>query len=177
MNYKLVVYEVVLRIRSLPENLDALWGALVGALLFLVGVPDAPLYALLVVMSIDLITKIRSLSSANGGYINATRSGVIRSRLIFRGTFDKLISYSMVICLVHMSQYFIPLFAAQLFKSMAYGFLYYVEGHSCLENMQSGAKAGSATSIVTTFLLGQWNDVFAKVIPKIIPKKDENNVV
>jgi len=166
MDLKVTMYEVMLRLKSLPEQVEAIWGALGSIVFFLIGVPDAPLFALIIVMGFDLITKIRALSANNGGYLAATNAGIIRSRTAFRGTFDKVVAYAMLIVIVHMSKYFIPEIATQLLKTMSYGFLYYVEGHSCLENMYQGAKEGSAVSTVTKFLLGQWSEIFSKYLPK-----------
>lgn len=157
-------YDVILKLKSIfyCDMWESISGSFLGFFFFLVGIPEAALYGLLVAMIFDIITKIGAISKKNGGYINATKQKIIRSRVALNGFFSKFVSYFIILALAHMTQYFVPMLAAQAFKSIVYGILFYIEGHSCLENIIEAAPEGSSVAKATRLIMFQWGDLLER---------------
>lgn len=155
LNYKMILINAYEHLKFVFTDLSSLlWGHITGTLLFLIGYPTLALYALLVLLILDIITRLRANAINNGGYIKATRLGKIHSRRLFTGFFSKLFAYSIVLSMANMTQYFIPVeMIYTAIYSISIAILAYVEIQSVLENLLEAEPEGSKNRKLYNILL------------------------
>ncbi|MFA7078265.1 MAG: phage holin family protein [Syntrophomonas sp.] len=133
------------------NHLAQLGGLLLGALCYLVD-PGAPLYALWIVLVLDLLSRLFAEAKNHGGMYQAFVGGHIRSDAMFRGTAVKIVAYFCMCVVAAQARYVFGYdAAAQLFGSIVYSILFLVELWSMAENFR---EAG-----VETFA---WISLFSK---------------
>ena len=98
--------------------------------------PDAAFMAVMILVGLDLISKLTALSVKRGGLVDAVRQGDISSKTAFAGTCVKLVAYfSLGVLAVQVRYVALSEVAATLSKTVIYGFLFMVEAISILENL------------------------------------------
>lgn len=96
-----------------------------------------PTIGLMGALILDVLSKYLAISKQNGGFWNAVRTRKISSESMWRGTYKKLISILVVmICCGLLVRFtlFLPGIASTV-TTIAYGFMFYCEVQSVLENM------------------------------------------
>ena len=137
--------------KILDNHLAQLGGFVLGAICYLVD-PGAPLYALWIIVVLDLISRLFAQAKNHGGFYLAATEGHIRSDKMFRGTAVKIVAYFFMCVVAAQAKYvFGYAAAAQLFGSIVYSILFLVELWSMAENFQ---EAG-----VETF---KWISLFSR---------------
>jgi hypothetical protein len=155
LNYKIIIMSAYEHIKfSFTDYAALLWGHLTGVLLFLIGQPNLALYAIFSLIIFDIFTRLKANAANNGGYLNATKTGAIKSRKLFQGFFSKFMAYSIVLSMANMTQYFIPV---EMIYSAVYAIvcsiLAYVEIQSVLENLLEATPEGSKNRKLYNILL------------------------
>lgn len=117
-----------------------LWSVITGSLMYLAGGPSAALSALFIVMLLDLVCKIVSLSVNSGGFFKAINAGHIRSSKMFSGTAIKFFGYYALAIVAYQLKCAgtveIATTVAELLASAIYMFLLLVEGTSVFEHLR-----------------------------------------
>jgi phage-related holin len=96
----------------------------------------APATGLGIALIIDVVSKYYAISVKNGGFFNSLKTKKITSDSMWRGTKKKIISVLVVMIICGLSIRFTPQFPqiAIGLSTIAYGFMFYREVQSILEN-------------------------------------------
>lgn len=169
---KLIMLSSIVHLKNISTNFHTqLWSCVSSLYLFLMGAPNVALNGIIVLICIDIATRLRANATKYGGYINATKTGKIKSRLVVRGLLSKLISYFVLIIIANISSYIVPLEAFSTFlTNTVYIILFLVEAQSILENLLDAEPQDSDNKKVIGFFL---NKVTVYLNSKI--KTDEEN--
>jgi len=98
--------------------------------------PDAAFMAVMILVLVDLISKLCAISMSSGGLIAAVNDGKLSSKRAFLGTVTKLIAYFCLGVLTVQVRYIAAGdTAVTLSKTAVYAFLFVVEAISILENL------------------------------------------
>lgn len=137
MEWRQVGIDTLLHIKFIATSYGThLWGSITGILLFLMGKPSAALYGLGALILIDIATRLRANAIKYGGYIQATKTGKIRSKLVVQGLMSKMIAYFSLICIGNIASYIVPIpMIHQGISSVIFTILFFVESQSILENL------------------------------------------
>ncbi|KAF0195498.1 MAG: hypothetical protein FD169_1311 [Bacillota bacterium] len=138
MDLRTIFCNVLLRLKSFPDSMNTFWGTVMGLFFFVIGLPDFLLYALIGAMAVDTLTRVRAQAVKNGGYIQATKTGAIRSRKMMTGFHSKFLAYFALMVVANMTKHVVPLHVATVFQSVVWGILFVTEAHSCVENVLEG---------------------------------------
>jgi phage-related holin len=124
---------------KLCSGLTPVIGCVWGALNYVLFPDHAFLTAFLAVwaaMLLDIATKYMALSHKGGGFRNATKTRVIDSNTLWRGTSIKLVSYLIVSILAGLSYRVTMLTQASVFMAtVIYTVIFLREAQSILENL------------------------------------------
>lgn len=141
------------------------WGVISGILCFLIGVPTAALYAVGVMMILDIVTKLRALCGNNGGWYNATKTKKIRSRALINGVVNKLVAYFIILSIAQMSKHIVSYdVVQQAISSVVYAIIFFAEALSVFENMLEAEEDGSSNIKILNMLLLKFKRETAKII-------------
>lgn len=173
MQYKQIAIDVYEHIRfSFTDIFTSIWGSITGMLLFLIGEPTYALYGIGVLMLFDIFTRLRANAINYGGWIAATISGKIKSRLLVEGLMSKLIAYFIILSIAQMSKYVVPIETAnQAISSIIYAILFFVEVQSVLENLLDAAPKDSDNHKLLSLLLFKFRKETEKFIGKDTEEK------
>ncbi|QWU14471.1 Bacteriophage holin family protein [Paenibacillus sophorae] len=148
---------------------STIWGSIVGLFLFMIGEPNLAFYAIFTLFILDIVTRVFANARKYGGYINATKTGKIRSRLAVQGMVSKLFTYFVVLSIARMITYVIPIsLLSEGLSSMILSVLLVVEIQSLFENLLD-AKPDKNTRMLLNILLLK----FRKEINKVSDVTDE----
>lgn len=153
------------RILASMETWEFFYGVFLGAFYFLLGAPTTAMIALGVTMGLDMITKSISIFKNSGGYFKATREKKFRSKLLIMGFAGKIVTYSILLMITHMSYYFFPIVIAKGAENFVYGVLFITESHSCIENLLE-SEGESKSSNAVRAILSYWKTLFEKIVPQ-----------
>ena len=111
-------------------------GVLLGAICYLVD-PGAAFAALWIAVLCDLFSRLIAEAKKHGGFYRAVKDGHIHSDKMFRGTAVKITAYFFMCVLANQSKYILMYDApAQLFSTIIYAILFWVEVWSMSENFE-----------------------------------------
>jgi phage-related holin len=148
---------------------STVWGMIVGLFLFMVGEVNTALYAIFTLFILDILTRLFANARKYGGYIQATKSGKIRSRLAVQGMVSKMFTYFIVLSIARMISYVVPIGGiSEGLSAVIFSILLAVEAQSIVENLLD-AKPDSNTERLLKILSLK----FKKEINKVADISDD----
>ncbi|OMD71243.1 MULTISPECIES: phage holin family protein [Paenibacillus] len=133
---------------------STIWGMVVGLFLFMIGEVNTSLYAILTLFVLDILTRIYANSRKYGGYIEATKTGKIRSRLAVQGMVSKMFTYFIVLSIARMISYVVPIgVISEGLSSVIFAILIMVEIQSVLENLLDAKPDKNTKKLLSLLLL------------------------
>lgn len=128
--------------KVLTNYLAQMGGIILGVICYLIE-PGMTLYALSIVILLDLFSRLVAESHQHGGFYQAAKNGHISSDKMLKGTAIKIIAYFCVCAVAAQSKYVFGYeAAAELFGNIIYSILFLVECWSMLENFEEAGIQG-----------------------------------
>jgi phage-related holin len=143
---------------------------------------NTSLYAIFTLFILDILTRLYANARKYGGYIEATKTGKIRSRLAVQGMVSKMFTYFIVLSIARMTSYVIPIgVISEGLSAVIFSILLLVEIQSVLENLLD-ANPDSNTERLLKLLslrfkkeINKVADVSNKELTPIAEQDDQNN--